>query len=452
VTTLLPTRAPAGYTAPVHHVIVGNSVAGIEAAIALRNRDAAARITVISAEHPHFFARTALMYVYCGQLSLADTEPYDRGLYERLRLDRVHDRVTAVDPARRSLTLANTPPIAYDTLLLAVGSVGRTLPGAPPDGPGLHRFVTLGDLEKLDRETKPGQSAAVIGGGLIGVEAAEILLHRGLSVRFLVREPWYFPMALDPREAAIVADHLRRHGLDVRLGAAVSAVTGPAPGGGGGVAGGSPPAPGPWTLETGEGPLVVDHVVAAIGVRPATDFLRGAVPLGESGAIVVDDALRTNIPGIWAAGDCAEVTWIDGRRAPEQLWYTARDQGRVAARSMLGDEVSYRRSTWYNSAKFFDVEYTTAGWIPPGDPPTPPGYRTWFQHAGGCVTQRVVCKGERVVGFNGLGSRWNHEVFLRWIHERRPLPYVLEHMREATFDEELSPPFRVLPTATVTEG
>jgi hypothetical protein len=131
----------------------------------------------------------------------------------------------------------------------------------------------------------------------------------------------------------------------------------------------------------------------------------------------------------------------------------------VAAASMLGDEASYRRGAWYNSAKFFDVEYTTAGWVPvllnwdntPLDPG--PGVRTWFQRVPGqTISQRIVCKGERVVGFNLLGSRWDHELLLAWISERRELPWVLEHLEEARFDEEFSPPFRVLPGARIVEG
>ena len=161
--------------------------------------------------------------------------------------------------------------------------------------------------------------------------------------------------------------------------------------------------------------------------------------------------------GVWAAGDCANVTWADGSRRPEQLWYTARDQGRVAARSMLGDEVAYRRGTWYNSAKFFDLEYTTAGWVPlclnPADnSPVDPGpeVRCWFQRVPGAPeSQRIVLRGERVVGFNMLGSRWNHEVLLEWIHERRTLDWVLPRLGEAQFDEEFSPRFRVLPGAGI---
>jgi NADPH-dependent 2,4-dienoyl-CoA reductase/sulfur reductase-like enzyme len=118
-------------------------------------------------------------------------------------------------------------------------------------------------------------------------------------------------------------------------------------------------------VRLGSEELLADLVVSAIGVVPNTGFLQGSgLSLSNGGAIEVDDALRTSLPDVWAAGDCANVTWADGSRRPEQLWYTARDQGRVAAASMLGDEAAYRRGTWYNSAKFFDMEYTTAGWVP----------------------------------------------------------------------------------------
>jgi hypothetical protein len=196
----------------------------------------------------------------------------------------------------------------------------------------------------------------------------------------------------------------------------------------------------------GSGEVACDLVCSAIGVVPNTDFLVGSgLSLSKGGAIEVDDALRTHLEHVWAAGDCANVKWLDGSRRPEQLWYTARDQGRLAAAAMLGDEVAYRRGTWYNSAKFFDLEWTTAGWVPalldwdntPLDPG--PDVHDWFQRVpGGFESQRVVLKGDRVVGFNMLGGRWNHEPFLQWIHERRPLDYVLEHLHEAQFDEEFS--------------
>jgi hypothetical protein len=148
------------------------------------------------------------------------------------------------------------------------------------------------------------------------------------------------------------------------------------------------------------------------------------------------------------------VAWLDGSRRPEQLWYTARDQGRAAAASMQGDDVRYSRGTWYNSAKFFDLEYTTAGWVPAAlhfdNSPVDPGpdVRTWFHRVPGTFeSQRIVCRGERVVGFNMLGSRWNHEVLLRFIHERRPLSWVAAHLQAAQFDEELTRRYLVRPDA-----
>jgi NADPH-dependent 2,4-dienoyl-CoA reductase/sulfur reductase-like enzyme len=332
----MPASAP---RPSAQYVILGNGVAGMEAALALRARDEDARITIVSDEHEHFFSRPALMYVFAGQMTVRDTEPYDRGLYERLRFERVVGRVASLDVSGRGLALADGTRLGYDRLLLATGSSGRRAPWPGAEGAGIHYFVTLRDLEALDREARRGMRAAVVGGGLIGVEVAEVLHDRGLHVSFVVREEWYFPVALDRNEAALVAEHLRAHSVDVRLGETVESVV---RGDGGAVRG--------LQLASGQ-TLAADLVAATIGVVPNTGFLAGSgVALAANGAIETDEALRTSAPDVWAAGDCANVTWFDGTRRPEQLWYTARDQGRFAARSMLGDDVAYRRGTLYNSA------------------------------------------------------------------------------------------------------
>jgi NADH oxidase (H2O2-forming) len=419
-------------------VIVGTGVCGIEAALALRRREPQTPIALISDEHDHFFSRPALMYVFAGQMTVRDTEPYDRELFGRMGFTRIRGRVTALEVADRRLALDSGASVGYDRLLLAVGSKARPAPWPGGDGPGVHCFVTLRDLERLDADARPGGRAVVIGGGLIGVEVAEILAHRGLRVTFVIRETWYFPIALEAREGALVAEHLRAHGIDVRLEAPMEAILRGPDGALRGV------------RVSGE-EIPCDLVVAAIGVVPNTAFLAGgAIARAPSGAIEVDESLRANLPGVWAAGDCANVTWMDGSRRPEQLWYTARDQGRVAAASMTGDAAVYRRGAWYNSAKFFDLEYTTAGWVPAlidfENRPIPleAGVTTWFQRVPGAfASARIVCRGDRVVGFNMLGGRWNHEPLLEWIDERRPLDWVLAHLHEAQFDEEFERRFRV---------
>jgi NADPH-dependent 2,4-dienoyl-CoA reductase/sulfur reductase-like enzyme len=429
----------------MHYVIVGNSIAGVEAALALRKRDEQARITVISAESAHPFARTALMYVFCGQLRLEDTEFVDRDVWRRLRVESVHDRVVGVEPGAHRVLLEKGGPVAYDRLLLAVGSAARRLPWPGGyDGPGVHHYVSLSDHARLDAAAKKGMRAAVVGGGLIGVEVAEVLHHRGLRTHWLVREPWTWPVALDRAEAAVVEAHVGAHGVDVRTGFAVTRLE---------------RLDGGLRLHAGTDTFDVDLVIGAIGVVPNTAFLAGSgVALGADGAIETADDLRsTSAPDVFAAGDCACVTWADGTRRPETLWYRARDRGRPAAAAMLGDTVRYRRGTWYNSARFFDLEYTTAGYVPIAEAqrrsPTAGRWQTWSQrHPDEPATLRIVVKDERVVGFNALGRRWNTDVWLRWIQERRPLAWVLTNLRTSSFDEEFTAPFPVLGSATLEEG
>jgi 3-phenylpropionate/trans-cinnamate dioxygenase ferredoxin reductase subunit len=144
---------------------------------------------------------------------------------------------------------------------------------------------------------------------------------------------------------------MREHGVDVRLEHEVEKLVGDDAGN-------------VVRIETDHGAIDADCAVIAIGVEPNTEWLaqsadQRAVELDARGGIVVDASLRTTAEDVWAAGDCASVEWFDGTKRPEQLWYTARDQGRVAARALLGDDTRYRRPTWYNSAKLMDVEYTT---------------------------------------------------------------------------------------------
>ncbi len=458
----------------MHHVIVGNSIAGVEAALAIRRRDAAARITVVSAESDHPFSRPGLMYVFCGQLRAEDTELYDRELYARLRFTRVRERVVGVDVKGKSVRFAGGGELAYGRLLLAVGSKARRLPFAPAAGDAgargasladggsstaspvrgtaegdtradpLHHFVTRDDADRLDAAARPGMSVAVVGGGLVGVEVAEILHHRGLHVHWLVREPWTWPVALDRAEAALVESRARASGVDVRTGWAVSGMR----------------KEGAGVVLTGpNGELAVDLVVAAIGVVPNTGFLVGSgVALAADGAVETrDDLSSTSAPDVYAAGDCANVTWADGSRRPETLWYTARDQGRAAGAAMAGEPVRYRRISWTNSAKFFDLEYSTAGFVPLAEvggrtQPGPGRWQTWSHVTPDGASLRIVLRDGEVMGLNALGRRWDTEVWLRWIREKRTLRAVLVSLQEARFDEEFTPAFVAPTIGTIEEG
>jgi NADPH-dependent 2,4-dienoyl-CoA reductase/sulfur reductase-like enzyme len=448
--------------------IIGNGVAGMEAALAVRSREPAWDVTIISEESDHFFSRTALMWVFSGQMSHRDIEPLERDAYERLGFHRVRARATGIDSVSRRISLAGgLDPIPYDRLLIASGSRPRPGPWPGSEARGVGFFVTLQDLAWYEREVHGGSSRggdppradahlrastndspyrfreaaaesrgrlarkpAVIGGGLIGIEAVEVAVAAGLQPRFFIREEWFWPLALEPREARWIADRLGEHGVEVHLEHEVEALETDA--------GGSVIA-----VRTNRGRYENDCVVIAIGVVPNTRWLAGSeLELDQHGGIVVDEGLSTSVPDVFAAGDCASVRWYDGTRRPEQLWYTARDQGRVAGRRLVGDAARYDRGIWYNSAKLMDIEYTTAGLVSSGLP----GAQSWFFEEEGRVhsTTRIVVQEDRVVGFNMLGRRWDHSVLIRWIEERRTLAWVLGHLNEAAFDTELVPPLRIL--------
>ena len=145
--------------------------------------------------------------------------------------------------------------------------------------------------------------------------------------------------------------------------------------------------------------------------------------------IKVDESFQTSIKSIYAAGDCAEIGMTS---LVEQLWYSAKRQGEAAAKAMLGDKVSYARPIFYNSAKFFEIEFTTVGLAHPG-----PEDREYFCSVPGRpVSVRMIEHDGAFAGISLLGSRWRHEMFERWIAERRSISFVIENLQQAQFDVE----------------
>jgi NADPH-dependent 2,4-dienoyl-CoA reductase/sulfur reductase-like enzyme len=407
----------------VRYAIIGNGVAGTNAALALRAREPQSEITMISGENDYFFSRTALMYAYMDRMTLRDLEPFERKVYAKQKIRLMRDWVRDLDASRRVLTLQSGGTIEYDRLLLATGSQGDR-----PDWPGLGdaregvvHFVTLGDLERCERLTRSTRDVVVVGGGLIGVELVECLVYHRKKVTYLVRSPWYWPGALAEEESEIVSEHIRRHGVDLRGTEEVARV----------MAGADGRVRAVRTKSGAEFPCQMLGI--AIGVSPAVEWLKGVkTPPRIERGIVVSSGFETSLENVWAAGDCAEFP-SEGGSTVEQLWYSAKRQGELAARAMLGDRVRYEPPIFYNSAKFFEIEYTSAGAI--GKPPE--DARTFFCRIPGKeASVRIVERGGAVVGLNMLGSRWDHTFFERWIGERRGLDYVVEHLKEAQFDVE----------------
>ncbi|MBM3794591.1 MAG: NAD(P)/FAD-dependent oxidoreductase [Acidobacteria bacterium] len=400
----------------MRYVIVGNGVAGITAAFTLRARDLRAEITVVSGESDYFFSRTALMYAYLDRMTLRDLEPYEREVYDVQRITRRRAWVRSLDTAQHRLTLDDGSALSYDRLLIASGSSPRRAdwPGLADAQQGVVTFVSLQDLAQCEALTPSTRRAVVVGGGLIGVELVECLVHHGVEVEFLVREPSYWPVALKPDEALLVEEEIRAHGVDLRMREEVARVKVDAAGR---VAG----------IQSSTGRATECQMLGVcIGAQPNVAWLGGALDVGRGVRVTSD--FRASAPDVWAAGDCAEIG-----RILEQIWYSAKRQGELAARSMLGDDIDYRPPLFYNSAKFFELEYTTVGEVASA----PSGSREYFHRVPGPrASVRVVEHEGAVVGFNMLGSRWNHRVLEQWVRERRSLEAAVADLPRAQFDVE----------------
>ncbi|MEJ7609209.1 MAG: FAD/NAD(P)-binding oxidoreductase [Bryobacteraceae bacterium] len=404
-------------------VIIGNGVAGITAALALREREQNAVITVISGESDFFFSRTALMYAFMDRMSLRDLEPMERRVYKAKEISRVRGWVVNLDSDKHSVTLASGESIFYDSLLLATGSLANQpeIEGLNYATEGVVNFVTLEDLGRCERQTRRGGRAVVIGGGLIGIELVECLAHHQMDVTFLIREPWYWPAALNDEEGTMVAQHLRRHGIQVILDESVTGVTVAKNGTVSGVC----------VASGTEYPCELLGI--AVGVHPAVEWLAGCrTPPAIRRGVVVDAGFRTSLPDVFSAGDCAEIEIPECKPLIEQIWYSAKRQGELAAKSMLGDFVAYRPPVFYNSSKFFDIEFTTVGVCTPE-----PGLLSLQGRVlGRDISVRGIFRDDAAIGFNMLGSRWDHTCLERWISERRTPGYVIEHLGLAQFDVE----------------
>ncbi len=200
---------------PEHVVIIGNGVAGITAARHIR-RISDKKITVISAESEYFFSRTALMYVYMGQLKWQHLKPYEDWFWDENRIELKLAHVEKIEPASKMLFLRGEEKMSYDKLILATGSVPRFLGWEGENLKGVQGLVTKQDLELLEENSRNCKNAVIVGGGLIGVELAEMLHTRNIPVTMLIREKAFWQNVLPLQDAQLISRHVESQGITLK--------------------------------------------------------------------------------------------------------------------------------------------------------------------------------------------------------------------------------------------
>ncbi len=335
------------------YVVVGNGAAGASAAWALRARDPEADITIVGDEKVPFYSRPGLAYMLLGVIP--DKQVFSRPdkRYQEARINRVTARVAAIEPAPHRLLTEDGRVLRYDRLLLALGA-GATLPSIP--GIDLEGVVTLDDYEgtkEIIKLASKAKRAVVVGGGITALELAEGLVARGVETHYLMRGERYWANVLDPSESALVEEHLVAGGMRLHKGVELAEVIGRK----GKVSG---------VLTKDGREIACDMVGVAIGVQPRTG-LASAIGLRTGRGIFVSESFETDLPDIYAAGDCAEVfDPATGRRSVDALWSIANEQGRVAADNMAGHRTTYLRPAPFNVTKIGGITTTVIGAVGTG--------------------------------------------------------------------------------------
>ena len=353
----------------MHLVMIGGSDAGISAALRARELDPAADVTVVLEDAYPNFSICGIPYYLSGEVAhwrnlahrtLADLEA--AGL--RLRLDTTARRIDV--PGRKLLLTSNGEEelLSYDKLLVGTGAIpvrppirGLAGPGALGTSDGVHLLHSMGDTFAVMQtlEQAAPRTAVIVGAGYIGLEMADALTVRGLQVTQMEQLAEVLP-TVDPQLGALVHAELAARGVQVLTGTTVQAITRAAPGQAGRLHVQATAPDGSAVTRT------ADMVLVVVGVRPETTLAAEAgARLGVKGAIAVDRGMRTNLPDVFAAGDCVITHHRLLGETYLPLGTTAHKQGRVAGENALGGKRQFAGSLGTQVVKIFDQAAARTG-------------------------------------------------------------------------------------------
>ncbi|MEB2784764.1 NAD(P)/FAD-dependent oxidoreductase [Algoriphagus persicinus] len=415
-----------------HVVIIGNGIAGVTCARQLRKLDESVRISLISGESKYFFSRTALMYVFMGHMEFEHTQPYENWFWDKNSIELKEGWVKSIDFKAKNLLFQSGENINYDELVIATGSKPNKFGWPGEDLQGVQGLYSKQDLELMEDNTQNVQRAVIVGGGLIGIEMAEMLAYKEIPVTFLVRESGFWDNILPKEESELVGRHMQEHHIDLRLNEELSEII-------------SDPNARVRAVKTKSGEEIQCQFVGlTAGVSPNIDFLRNT-ELEVNRGVKVDLSFQTNIPNVYSIGDCAEFHEVPApdRKSVEQVWYTGRMHGETLGFILAGKKLTYKPGVWFNSAKFLDIEYQTYGTVPASwDAEKIKSF--YWEHSGGKVAFRMLMDLEgKILGVNNLGFRLRHEFFDQAIGGEWDGSKVISNLNKANFDPEFFAPYYI---------
>ncbi len=322
------------------YVIVGANLCGGRAAETLRQEGFEGRLVLVGAERERPYERPPLSKEYLrGEEERVKIFLRPPDFYEEQEIElRLGVRAERLDVKERTVELDGGERLAYDKLLLATGGRVRRLPVPGADMEGVYYLRTVDDSERIAAELRPGRRAVVVGAGFIGSEVAASARVKGLEVTVLEAAETPLLKALGPEMGGIYAEIHREHGIDLRLECRLDRLEGSR-------------RVECVTMADGE-KVECDFVVVGVGIDPETALVEGSGIATEDG-IVVDECCRTNVAGVFAAGDVARTfNPVLEERIRVEHWANAQNQGAAAAKCMLGRDEPYAEVPWFWSDQY----------------------------------------------------------------------------------------------------
>lgn len=335
----------------MRYVIIGNSIAAIHAIEAIRKHDRSGTLTVIARENEPVYGPPVISYWLEDRIATQDLGYRPEDFYIKNEVNLLSG-VTAlqIDTAQKKVIVSAGEPVPYDRLLIACGGepIIPPVPGLSPDN--YYGFNRLADVKRLKKAVRPGKEAVIVGGGLIGLKAAESLTRCGVKVTVLELAGQILGSILPSNGAALVQSRMEQEGVTFLLN---NTLTGVEPADDGSQL---------LTISSG-GKLRADLLIMAIGVRPAVGITKGT-DLAVGRGILVDEFMRTNHENIYAAGDVAEERDLfSGKQRVNAILPSASRQGAIAGANMAGGNERSEGGFTFNSLQLFDLSLMTIGRI-----------------------------------------------------------------------------------------
>ena len=392
-----------------HYVIIGNGTAGASAVSQIRKRDKDGSIVIFTREEYPYYYRPKLPDYINGTVNLNGFTMHTLSQYKDWNVDlRLGETVINIDPVKKEVSSEKPGKTPYDELLLAAGSSSFLPPVAGNDKAGVFTLRTLNDADALIAASRKAKTAILVGGGLLGLEAGHALINLGLKVEVVEYMGRLLPRQLDEESAKLLKGQLEEMGFSFHLSAKAQEIIG---------------------KDSVEGLVLADGacidggmILFSAGVRPNLDLAKEA-GIATDKAVKVDEYMRTNVPGIWAAGD---VTEYNGQ--PCGLWPIAMAQGNAAGASMAGELRSYIPQAPGTTLKVAGIDLISAGDID-GE-----NTKTSKRFISNKTYRKIVLEGDIIKGIIFLGSTVGSTKCITAMNEGRHLGPLTDELDREDFD------------------